>query len=509
MTPDQERDFIERQVDAEISRRHFMQWSTKAGISGIAALSLSGGVLAACSSGGKKSTSPKVSTGSDNSGFGGGGTDTVKIGVIGVFSGVGAFVGRIVNNSLDAAVQQINSTGGIGGRKVEVIKRDAGTDPSAGVKAYQEFAGSKDVVGVLWCGASGLEESRAQIGQDNMPIICVFNDPYSIDKLYPASPERSMFQIVIPDKLAIDAQIGYAKEDRGYKNTAFLYDGLVFATSKSMYETAIKKHTDSGFTNAGTETYQLNDSDFGPQLQRLKAAGAQSIIIWGLTGDTSSIVKQIDRLGGAYVDTPTAKSTWKPQIMGSPGGTGEHTWADLAGPSAKAGSITTWYVGGVIDLPTFAIRDWMKKYLNKTPTGGEDTPADGLATILKGIEKAGSTDRDKVVKAIETMGKIKFASIDFDFTADRHINKTVDDLIFVDLERGSGPVKTDPAYELGREWKEVFAAGYVGPTHLVRPTLDANKRAQPSTMDLIMSQGWGTQCTKHPDGTLGKECKVH
>ena len=53
------------------------------------------------------------------------------------------------------------------------------------------------------------------------------------------------------------------------------------------------------------------------------------------------------------------------------------------------------------------------------------------------------------------------------------------------------------------------AAGYVGPTHLVRPTLDANKRAQPTTMELIMSQGWGTQCTKHSDGTLGKECKVH
>src|SRR5436309_560255 len=117
MTPDQERDFIERQVNAEISRRHFMQWSTKAGISGIAALSLSGGVLAACSSGSKKNTNANAGTSgsSDSSGFGGGGGDTVKVGVIGVFSGVGAFVGRIVNNSLDAAVQQINSTGGIGG----------------------------------------------------------------------------------------------------------------------------------------------------------------------------------------------------------------------------------------------------------------------------------------------------------------------------------------------------------------------------------------------------------
>ena len=210
------------------------------------------------------------------------------------------------------------------------------------------------------------------------------------------------------------------------------------------------------------------------------------------------------------MDTPTARSgSWHPHLMGSPGGTGEHTWADLAGDAAKAGTITTWYVGGLVALPTFAIRDWMKKYLNKTPTGGEDTPADGLATLLEGIKKAGSTDRAKVVTGIETMGKIKFASIDFDFTADRHINKTADDLIFVTLERSSGAVKTDPAYQLGTEWREFFAPGYVGPTHLVRPTLDANKRAHPDVIDQVLKLGYGTQCTKHPDGTLGNECKVH
>src|SRR5690349_10125804 len=115
MNPDQERDFIERQVDVNISRRHFMRWAGTAGLSGVAATALSGSILAACSSSGKKdkvnANAPKTAD-TAAGGFTSTG-DTIKIGVIGVFSGVGAFIGRIVNNSLDAAKQQINSTGGV------------------------------------------------------------------------------------------------------------------------------------------------------------------------------------------------------------------------------------------------------------------------------------------------------------------------------------------------------------------------------------------------------------
>jgi hypothetical protein len=43
----------------------------------------------------------------------------------------------------------------------------------------------------------------------------------------------------------------------------------------------------------------------------------------------------------------------------------------------------------------------------------------------------------------------------------------------------------------------------------VRPTLEANRKAHPDVVDQVLREGWGTQCTRHPDGTLGAECKVH
>src|SRR5205085_7980995 len=158
------------------------------------------------------------------------------------------------------------------------------TDPAAGVKAYQAFAGDKNVVGILWCGGLGLDESRAQIQRDNMPVIAVFNDLASPGQLYPEGKERSIFQMLIPDKMAHEVLVKYAKEDRGYSKIGFIYDSLLLGSSKGYWESAMRKY---GVSSAGVESYQLGDADFGPQVGRLKSAGGQALFVWGLLGDTA------------------------------------------------------------------------------------------------------------------------------------------------------------------------------------------------------------------------------
>jgi branched-chain amino acid transport system substrate-binding protein len=501
MMPDQERDFIERQVNKEISRRHFIAWATKAGIGASAAIALSGAVLEACGSGGGK----KISGG-------GGANDTLKVGVIAPFSGIGAFIGTVTSNSLNAAVQELNSRGGILGRKIALVNRDTGIDPANGVKAYNELAGDPNIVGILWCAGLGFEQTQAQFARDKLPIMAVFDDAWSDHRLYPDDQaQRSVFQFIIPTRMGMEVLAQYAKEDRGYTSMALVNDIVVDprTTNKGFFDAALQKY---GLRDGGYETYQLGNSSFNEALQRLKGKHPDVVSIFGLSGDTAQFVIQIDQLGSAYIDTPTAKDPskgWHPHIFGSPGGTGDHSWADLAKDSAKPGTITAWHVGGLIYLPDFAIAGWMQKYLGKLPTGGEESPADGLYTLLKAVEKAGSTDRTKVVDAIETMGPLKFASTTFSFAKDRHLSKTIDDLIIVTLERKSGPAETEPSYKLGTEWSTPFARYPAGPTHLVRPTLAANQRAQPDVMKEVLAKGYGTQCTKHADGTLSKECKIH
>ncbi|HSH60978.1 MAG TPA: hypothetical protein VK988_15335, partial [Acidimicrobiales bacterium] len=41
--------------------------------------------------------------------------------------------------------------------------------------------------------------------------------------------------------------------------------------------------------------------------------------------------------------------------------------------------------GGLIYQPSFSIGGWMQEFLGKQPTGGEELPADALATVLDGV----------------------------------------------------------------------------------------------------------------------------
>src|SRR5205823_446231 len=186
---------------------------------------------------------------------------------------------------------------------------------------------------------------------------------------------------------------------------ALLYDSTVSEGAKAYYREAVQHE---GLTDVGIESFNVFATEFGPQLQRLKNDRPEALIVWGLASNTAGVVKQLDQLGAAFVDTPTAKGPgWRPHIVGAPTGTGDKQWVERAQQAAKAGSVTAWHLGGLVYLPTFAIRDWMKRYLNKVPTGGEELPADGLGTVIEAIRRGRSMDRGRIVSTIETMGRIK------------------------------------------------------------------------------------------------------
>lgn len=494
-----------------MSRRQFLQWAGHAGLAAAAAAGAPA-LLGSCAYGndGPPGSTGGASGGGRNSG------DTLLVGVVAPFSGVGSFLGDIVDRSLDAAVRQVNSTGGVGGRKVELVERDTGIDPSAGPRVYADLA-SKGVVGILWCGAVGFSQALPQVKRDQMPVVAVFNDPFSSGHLYPEGDRagRSVFQVLLPDRYAKTVLARYAATDRGYRTAAYMYDALLDpgATARGRFEEAFGA---AGIEVTGVETFSLVDSDYGPQLQRLREGRPQVVYVDGLAANTAGVVSQLHDLGAAYVDTPTARAagtgdSWHPHVFGSPPGSGDRSWVELAGDKARVGTVTAWHLGGLVYLPSFAIGGWMRKFLGREPTGGEEAAPDGLAALLAGVRKAGSTDPARVVRGMEEAGPLTFASLEFAFTRARHLARVPDEVAIVTMERGAGgPAPTEPAYTLGREWSpgQVFAATPAGPTQLVRPTLEANRRAHPALVEQILAEGYGTQCTKR-GGALTPECKVH
>jgi hypothetical protein len=491
-----------------MDRRAFLEWSARAGV-GITVMLGGLGTFTSCTDGDHRVADQGSPDRRD-------GPTALKVGVVAPMTGVGQFAGDIVSRSLRAAQAHIEDRGLFAGTTVsyEIVDAPAEQLADATQRAYAKLVADPAVIGILWCTIIGLKEARAQIRRDGLPVIAVFADPWSEGLLYPDGPERSIFQYAPPDKMSHDLLMRYAKEDRRYANAGLLYDSTLGNMTRGYFTSAAQK---SGIEIAGIEEFKLFTADFGAQLQRLRQRRCQCLVTWGVTDSAAAIVKRLDALGSGYVDTPTAKGPgWHPQILGWAGGTGSPKWAELAGDAAKTGTVATWYMGGLVAGPTFPIRDWLAKYLHTYPTGGEDAPANSYWALLEAARRARSTDRVKLVTELERL-RGTFAGLDFGF-GERHLAVSEDELVIVTVERHTGPATTDPPYRLGREWKEVFLRNdprYVGPTHLVRPTLDANRRSHPDQVEISLTRGWGTICAVEPPDRLGADleptdrCKVH
>lgn len=436
--------------------------------------------------------------------------DPFTVGVIAPFSGPSSSTGSLVTNGLEASVRHLNAIDRLRGRPLEVLLRDAGADPGAGVQLYEELASQPEIFGILWCGVPGLTQVLPQI-RDGLPLIAVFEDQFSEGELLASTPGSSLFQVQMPQVYVLDALAGYAADDRGYTSAALLHD-----TSFDR-EGTIRRQFEEAFTRAGidvvaVEPFAAGGTDYGPQLQRLQTAAPHVLYIDGLPADAADIALALDALGASYVDTPTAKGAqWRPHIFGSARAFGDGTWPDLAGESAKVGTVTGSHLGGLAYLPAFEIGTWMRQLLGKDPLGGEELAADGLASILRGVEAAGTTDREGLIRAMERIDSTAFASVPFGYTPDRHVAYGPEDVVIRTLERLRGPALTSPPYDLGREWTagNIFAGTAAAFTHLVRPTLEANRQAHPDVMASVLDEAYGTQCTKQADGTLDRACEVH
>jgi ABC-type branched-subunit amino acid transport system substrate-binding protein len=497
-----EYDFIVRQAktNPDISRRRLMKWLVKSGMGVTAASFLSASAVAGCGSNLGAPTAGGAGGGGGD-GFGGG-KDTLRIGAISVFEGIGSFLGAITRRSLDTAVAQINRSGGIGGRKVSwEAKGVTASDPQAIQGVYNDLA-SGDYAGIVWAAPGGVVELQDAIARDQMPIGGAFIDLVDSGEIYPKNQNlRSVFQFLTPDSLSMEVLAEYVANDRGYRRV-----GLVYLSEQGdeVVELFRKAMGNVGVSVEAVASFSVTDADMTPQLNQMR--GAQSIWIWGIAETVAQGVGVLKDQNRDYIDKEQALSAARPHLMGSPAATGERKWAELAEKnkpgSPKSGTMTAWHVGGLIYLPTFNMRKWMQELGEERPTGGEETPADALFTVVNGIQKAKSADRAQVIQAIEKAGPIKFASVEFEFTEDRHAARTKDDVILVTFERGAGPASPD--YQLGREYTgpdAVFDKSYYGPTHLVRPTVEANKRKHPEVMKIVVDEGWGVNCPQ--------SCRTH
>ena len=496
---------------AMVSRRRFL--GTSAAALAVAGAAVGGG--AACSSSDKRrgpatavapaSSAPDSSTSTSTTAV----AKTVRVGYVAEITGPNSARGQFVKASLDAMTGYINAklAGTYRGLTVEFVPADSATTPSEGLQAYNQLI-SDSVDAVLWCSPFGLIENLSAVTNGTVPVISVLADLHSyVDSGAVALTGSSakgapIFQTALPDAFALDAQLAYASEDRGFASAGLLVDRASYPGLADLFTAAAARR--GVFSAVFPYDSSSGQVDTNGPLLTLKKRGAHVVMVYGMADQASTVAAQLQALDAKYIDTPTAKRTFKPMLMGSRWGTGDPSFARLAGDATARATITAGAFGSVLSLPSFPIRTWLHDYVpdySGFPQGGEDGPADAAALVLDAVVRAGSTKGPELVTALESGNVTTFASsVGVSFASDRHLTVSRDAVVLLSLELPPAP------YNVGSEWREVLPKGYTGPTQLIDFTLEANTRAHPLAVADVLARRYGTSAADDYQG--GDRAKV-
>lgn len=196
-----------------------------------------------------------------------------KIGSILPLTGDTASVGLPMQWAVKTAVEEINSKGGINGRKLEVIYEDGKCNPKDGNAAVQKLVNVDKVKAIIGGVCSGETLGAAPIAEANKVILI---SPAS------SSPDISkagdfIFRVYPSDAYAGIVASDYAINVLKAKNAALITESTDY--SQGLRRVFKENFAMKGGNIAADETYNPDDTDLRTQITKAKAANPDVIYI--------------------------------------------------------------------------------------------------------------------------------------------------------------------------------------------------------------------------------------
>jgi len=316
----------------------------------------------------------------------------IKVGLVAALSGQSAQSGEAITRGLTIAMDEINAKGGVLGDKLVLIKRDDESSPPKGVTAARELISSEKVVALF--GGIDTPVSLAIVpiaNQNKKPFIGVWAAGTNITK-NGATPNY-VFRVSAQDDLVDIALIKYAMSKYNSKNPGLILVNNPWGESN---EKGLKAAAAAAnISIAGVEKVEQADVDVTPQLNRLKTAGADALILVANAGPGAQMMKSRERMG------------WNVPVVSHWGISGGR-FDELVGPTA--GDVHFIQTYSFFSPPTPASEKIMaelgKKYGVKTAADiiapvGTANAYDAMQLLAQAIEQAKSTDGDAIRQALE------------------------------------------------------------------------------------------------------------
>ncbi len=324
------------------------------------------------------------------SGFSAQAADTIKVGILHSLSGTMAISETTLKDVMLMLIDEQNKKGGVLGKKLEAVVVDPASNWPLFAEKARELISKDKVAATFGCWTSVSRKS----------VLPVFEELNSI-LFYPVQYEgeessRNVFYTgAAPNQQAIPA-VDYLMENEKVQR-------WVLAGTDYVYPRTTNKILEAYLKNKGVkpEDIMINYTPFGhsdwqtivSEIKKFGSAGKKTAVVSTINGDANvPFYKELGNQGIKATDIPVVAFS-----------VGEE---ELAGIDTKplVGHLAAWNYFESVDTP--ANKDFIVKWkeFTKNPKRTTNDPMEahviGFAMWVKAVEKAGTTDPDKVIDAL-------------------------------------------------------------------------------------------------------------
>jgi len=307
--------------------------------------------------------------------------DAIKIGVPVGLSGANSVVAPSVVQAAELAVEEINAKGGILGKKVLLEVADDGSGAAGALKAFDSLIFQKKVNVLI-----SMETSAAR--NAGLAVVSRGKTPFIYTSFYEGRSCNPYLYVNawVPDQ-QVAPIVDFFMKKHGAKT--FFLVGSDYAFGRGMLEFTRSYITKMGGKVLGEEYLPMDGSDWTSVIAKLKGAKPDAVITSTAGGAPNvTLTKQLRAAGvtipygNLAVDEGTAKSM---------------------GADADGIYISGSYLTNIDSAKNKEFLAAMNKKFGanlKTPNDLSVPQYEGIYAYKAAVEKAGSTDADKVIKAL-------------------------------------------------------------------------------------------------------------
>ena len=220
----------------------------------------------------------------------------IKIGAAEALSGPAGQYGQSIKNGFQLAVDELNAAGGVKGNKIALQLEDEAGKKEQAIDVFKKLIFQDKVLMVFGPTLSNSAQAADPIAQ--AAKVVAFGTSNTADGI--TSIGDYVFRNSVTEADVLPETLRVAIKHANIKKVAVLY-GNDDVFTKSGYDAFRKALENLKVPVTTTETFAKGDVDFKAQLTKIKASGADAIVLSALIAEGAPIMVQARQLG---IDLP-------------------------------------------------------------------------------------------------------------------------------------------------------------------------------------------------------------